>query len=87
MVLGISTSLEHSIIPNASVLVLIPYSTKEEMFLLLIAATSVCFGCAAVVESPSIEKHHNTVEGTAPPYIKILRGRDGRDGRDGEPGP
>ena len=25
--------------------------------------------------------------GTAPPYIEILQGRDGRDGRDGEPGP
>ena len=58
--------------------------------LLLIAVTSVCFGCAAVPKSPSIEKRQtddSAVEGTAPPYIEILRGRDGRDGRDGEPGP
>ena len=37
-----------------------------------------------------IEKRHindNTVEGTAPPFIEILRGRDRRDDRDGEPGP
>ena len=65
--------------------------TKEEMFLrvlLLIAVTSVCFGCAAVVESSLIEKRQtDDVEGTASPYIEILRGRDGRDGRDGEPGP
>ena len=71
----------------------IQHKTKEEMFLrvlLLISATSVCFGCAAVLESASIEKREtddNAVEGTAPPYIEILRGRDGRDGRDGEPGP
>ena len=31
--------------------------------LLLIAATSVCFGCAAVLESPSIERRY-AVEGT-----------------------
>ena len=56
--------------------------------LLLIAVTFVCFGCAAVLESASIEKRETEdVEGTAPPYIEILRGRDGRDGRDGEPGP
>ena len=59
--------------------------------LLLISATSVCIGCAGVLESASIERREtddgNGVEGTAPPYIEILRGRDGRDGRDGEPGP
>ena len=58
------------------------------LILLFIAATSVHFGCATVVES--IEKRQtedNTEEETAPPYIEILRGRDGRDGRDGEPGP
>ena len=56
--------------------------------LLLIAATSVCFGCAAIVESHSLEKRQNdNVEGTVAPYIEILQGRDGRDGRDGEPGP
>ena len=55
--------------------------------LLLIAATSVCFGCATVVESPSIEKHQtDDVDGTVAPYIDILQGRDGQDGRDGEPG-
>ena len=54
---------------------------------LLIAATSVCIGCAAVLESPLIEKRQTDDNGTAPPYIEILRGRDGRDGRDGEPGP
>ena len=53
--------------------------------LLLIAATSVCIGCAAVLESSSIEKRQN--DDTDPPYIEILQGRDGRDGRDGEPGP
>ena len=58
--------------------------------LLLVTATSVCFkiGCAAVVESPLIEKRKtDDYDGTAPPYIEILRGRDGRDGREGEPGP
>ena len=56
--------------------------------LLLVAATSVCFGCAAVLESASIEKREtDDVEGTVAPYIEILQGRDGRDGRDGEPGP
>ena len=56
--------------------------------ILLIAVTSVCFGCAAVLESSSIEKREtDNAEGTAPPYIEILQGRDGRDGRDGEPGP
>ena len=57
--------------------------------LLLIAATSVCLGCAAVLESSSIEKRQSddAEEGTVAPYIEILRGRDGRDGRDGEPGP
>ena len=52
--------------------------------LLLIAATSVCFGSAAVVKRQTDD---NTAEETDPPYIEILRGRDGRDGRDGEPGP
>ena len=58
--------------------------------LLLISVTSVCFGCASVLESHSIKKRQtddNAVEGTVAPYIDILRGRDGRDGRDGEPGP
>ena len=55
---------------------------------LLIAATSVCFGCAAVVESPLIEKlQTDDVEETDSPCIEILQGRDGRDGRDREPGP
>ena len=61
--------------------------------LLLIAATSVYIGCAAVVEKRQTDD--NTAEETAPPYIEgtvapyieFLRGRDGRDGRDGEPGP
>ena len=34
-----------------------------------------------------VERCQTDVDGTAPPYIEILRGRDGRDGRDGEPGP
>ena len=56
--------------------------------LLLISATSVCISSATIVESPSIAKRQSDDnDGTAPPYIEILRGRDGRDGRDGEPGP
>ena len=55
--------------------------------LLFIAATFVYFGCAAVVESSLIEKRQTEENGTVPPYIEILRGRDGRDGRDGETGP
>ena len=56
--------------------------------LLLISATSVCISSATIVESPSIAKRQSDDnDGTPPPYIEILRGRDGRDGRDGEPGP
>ena len=60
-----------------------------EMFcthiLLLIAVTSVTNSRAAVLGSDA--NHNNCTDGTTPPYIEILRGRDGRDGRDGEPGP
>ena len=63
--------------------------------LLVTVVTCVCFSWAAVLDSPLIKTRstddngtdNNAVEGTAPPYIEILRGRDGRDGRDGEPGP
>ena len=58
--------------------------------IVLISATSICIGCAAVLESASIERRQTDDNGTEdndPPYIEILRGRDGRDGRDGEPGP
>ena len=52
------------------------------MFLrvLLITTTFVyiAIGCAAVLESSLIERcRTDDVEGTAPPYIEILRGRDG----------
>ena len=58
------------------------------MFLrvLLISATFVCIGCAAVVESiEKRETEETTTEYTAspyieaiiPPYIEILQGRDG----------
>ena len=46
--------------------------------LLLILATSVCFGCAAVLESSSIERRH-AVEG--------IRGEIGVIGSQGPPGP
>ena len=63
--------------------------------LLVTAVTCVFFSWAAVQDSRSIKTHTtddngtdgNGLDGTAPPYIQILRGRDGRDGRDGEPGP
>ena len=54
--------------------------------LLVIVATSVCFGCRCC--GVIFEKcQTDDVEGTAPPYIEILRGRDGRDRCDGEPRP
>ena len=48
--------------------------------MLLITATSIYLGCAAVLEASSIEKcqtDDNDVDEAAPPYIEILRGRDG----------
>ena len=52
---------------------------------LVTTITCVCFSWAAVLDSPSIKKRStddnstddNAVEGTAPLYIEILRGRDG----------
>ena len=43
--------------------------------------------CSRVSFNEKRQTDDNAVEGTLPPYIEILRGRDGRDGRDGEPGP